>query len=485
MPKWFQQACCDQHSNLVHFKAEKPSGLDRIETSRGNFPTQKLRLLCNLVHTTITATTDQAPAGVSNTPKQLPNYPGKTQPVHRVGSGFVALLLYPFRLHLVPCKSVSTNFEPTMNRERLIHVDVKFIQIAIFCTCLLSRTSARGDNVDDYVRSAMNSRHIPGLSLAVIHESRIVKAQGYGLAHVEFSVPATGDTVYQIASITKTFTAAAVMILVEEGKLKLDEQITVYLPSLPPSWSAVTVRHLLNHTSGLKNLRDLPELSRLYFERAVIDTISAEAVLKQLSEFPLQTQPGDKWSYNSTGYFLVKMIIEKLTAVPFEQFLQRRIFQPLEMTCTRFGDSTDVITNCNSMAYLWKTNKLSNVPVFFPAWMYTATGLNSTVLDLAKWDSALENGKLLKQASLTEMFTASTFSTGKSTKYGLGWYVQEYRGHRTVAHGGGDNTYLLRFPDDKLTVIVLCNLFGADASSLAHEIASFFLPQKATDKKLP
>src|SRR5436309_1285606 len=201
---------------------------------------------------------------------------------------------------------------------------------------LFANVPALADGVDDYVRSEMKKRRLPAVAVVVIREGKVVKEKAYGLANVELNVNADEDTLFQIASTTKAFTATAIMSLVEEGKFSLDERVRKLLPGLPLSWNGVTVRHLLTHTSGL------PDVVLGEDSDEVIAQTRPEA-LRKLARMPLRNRPGAKWAYNQTGYVLLGMIIEKVSGLSFEEFMARRFFRPLGMTETRFGDDRAVV----------------------------------------------------------------------------------------------------------------------------------------------
>jgi D-alanyl-D-alanine carboxypeptidase len=181
--------------------------------------------------------------------------------------------------------------------------------------------AARADKVDAFIRGRMASDHVPGVSVAVVRNGKVVLARGYGLANVELAVPATPDTVYQLASVTKQFTATAVMMLVEAGKIGLDDKITKYLDGLPTAWGDVRIRQLLSHTSGIKSYTSVPD----FFKTARKD-YAKEEILKLVADAPLDFPPGERWSYSNTGYFLLGMLIEKVTGKAYGAFLHERIF---------------------------------------------------------------------------------------------------------------------------------------------------------------
>ncbi|MBI3463813.1 MAG: serine hydrolase [Planctomycetes bacterium] len=331
-----------------------------------------------------------------------------------------------------------------------------------------------GKKVDEYVEAEMAKRHIPGLSLAVVQNGEVVLAKGKGHANVELSVPAGADTVYQVGSITKQFTATCTMMLAEEGMLSLDDPISQHIADTPDTWKGVTVRHLLNHTSGIKSYTNLPanmKLSRLDWTKGEI--------IKSVAEVPLEFEPGERWSYNNTGYFLLGTIIEKVSGKSYAEFLSERILTPLEMTATRVNDMREIIEN-RAAGYTWQSGVLKNGDYTSMTWPFTAGAIVSSVSDLAKWDAALYTEKLLPRSALERMWTPTTLANGKTAPYGFGWVVGNYRGHKLIGHSGGIPGFssdIARLVDDKLTVIVLANLDKADPASIAREAAAFYLPE--------
>ena len=338
-------------------------------------------------------------------------------------------------------------------------------------------TAGNAAAVDSFVRAQMDRLHIPGLSLAVVKDGQVVCSKAYGLADVELSVPVTADTVFQIQSITKTFTATAVMMLVEEGKLSLDDPVGKHLEHTPESWKPITLRHLLNHTSGIKDFINDPTASLR------ID-VSEQEVLEATAPRPLNFTPGQKYAYSNTGYHLLAMIIRKVTGQSYGDFLAERIFKPLGMDHTRVQDQSAIVPG-RAEGYLWRGGKLARGQYVAQSILsYGGGGILSTAADLAKWDAGLRSEKLLKAATLEQMFTPATLNDGKKSGYGLGWGVNSYEGHRYVQHSGGHVTgfqsFIRRYPDDGLTVIVLINLSGnADPGKIAARVAGMFDPRLA------
>jgi len=322
----------------------------------------------------------------------------------------------------------------------------------------------------------MKKQNIPGLALAVVHDGQVTSTKGFGLANIELNVPVTPTTVFQLQSITKTMTATAIMMLVEEGKLKLDDRITEYLDGLPDSWNDVTVRQLLSHTSGIKDFINEPTLNLR------LDATPAE-IVRSLAEKPLNFSPGEKFRYSNTGYQLLGMIIQRLSGQEWGEYCRQRIFEPLGMVDTRVIDLGDLIPN-RAAGYRVENGNLRNGGFVAPSILaYPGGGVRSTALDLAKWDAALYSEKLVKQSSIEQMFTPATLNDGSHAPYGLGWFLGDHDGHRFTMHTGshftGFGTVLLRYPADKLTVIALANQNRGNLVNIARGVAQRILTSDA------
>ena len=347
---------------------------------------------------------------------------------------------------------------------------------------------ARGDEVDDYVLAQMRARHIPAAAVLVARDGRVVKRKAYGLANVELNVPAGDETLFNLASLTKTFTAVAVMSLAEEGKFSLDDRVRKLLPGLPAAWDGVRVRQLLSHTSGLPDVSLGEDTDALIAE-------TRPAALRKLARMRPPSRPGARWSYNQTNYVLLGMLVEKFSGLGFEEFMARRFFRPLGMTRTAFGDDRAVVQGRASMytRYERQTDKGPSAEGLWthrnvlPSYLHPAAGLNTSVVDLAKWDAALSEGRILKATSLEEMWRAARLRDGRVFRlegtlgYGLGWLVDDRVGHRAVGHSGGDAVSYIRFLDDGLSIAVLTNCQGADPDSLVYGIAALYVPALGRD----
>ena len=339
----------------------------------------------------------------------------------------------------------------------------------------VARTQQR-DRVDDYVERAIARQHIPGLSLVVVQRGAVIKSRGYGLANIEHGARATPTTVYELASTTKPFVAVAVLLLAQDGKLGLDDPISRYIDSVPSTWHAVTIRHLLTHTSGIKDY--LADLRHDFPHDTPADTI-ARTVLRAPPNFA----PGTKWSYSNSGFVLLGLVVRRVSGETWDVFLSHRVFEPLGMRATRH-DTPDEIVPERAAGYVW----------YGPAGMHNGDylkylttnhgdrGLLSTALDLARFDAALTGHRLLSSAMRAAMWGPAILPDGSSAGYGLGWFVESIRGHRHVHHPGGapgTAAVLSRYPDDSLTIIVLTNGGAAYPQAIDLGIARLYIPDLA------
>lgn len=344
-------------------------------------------------------------------------------------------------------------------------------------------TAAQIRAIDQLVKSEMTRQRIPGLEVGVYSRGRVLLAKGYGLADVELDVPVTPETLMQSGSVGKQFVSAAIMMLVEEHKLALDDSITKYFPDAPASWKPVLIKNLLSHTSGLSEYESDertgpkgPFYLRLDF--------TEDQLLKKIYALPIEWAPGAKWAYRNTNYVVLGILIHKITGERYDQFLHDRIFEPLEMTSTRLISDRDIIKNRSSGYEIDDAGQLKNQEWVSPTFNSTADGaLYFNVLDLAKWDAALYTTRLLKQASLDRIWTVYPLNDGKPNPghYGFGWVITQFHGHKLIEHGGawqGFTCDISRYPDDSLSVVVLTNLDAGHSSPdvIAHVVAGLVEP---------
>ena len=328
--------------------------------------------------------------------------------------------------------------------------------------------------VSEYVKAEMQRQHIPGLSLLVVKDSKIIRAEGFGLANVELQVSVKPETIFQSGSVGKQFTATAVMMLVEEGKIGLDDPLTKYFTDAPASWKDVTVRELLSHTAGFGDYPKDFDLRKDWTE---------DEELKLIESIPLAYPPGTKWEYSNFGYVTLGILIHRVTGEFYGDFLQQRIFQPLGMQSTRIISEADIVPN-RSAGYRLVNGKLKNQEWVSPVVNTTADGsLYFSILDLAKWDAALYTEKLLKRSSLDLMWTPVKLKNGQPNQgdYGFGWVIEQRAGHRCINHDGswqGFETAIARYVDDQLTVVALANLADSEPGKIARHVAEMYLADK-------
>lgn len=327
--------------------------------------------------------------------------------------------------------------------------------------------------VDDYIKAEQQKQRIPGISLAVVKNGKIILAKGYGVANLEHQVPVKPETIFQSGSVGKQFTATAVMMLVEEGKISLEDKISKYFTDSPAAWQNITVRHLLTHTSGTTDYPNDFDFRRDYTE---------DEMLKRAEAIPLAFQPGEKWSYSNLGYVVLGILIHRVSGKFYGDFLQERVFKPLGMTTVRIISEADIVPN-RAAGYTLVKGEWKNQGWVSPTLNTTADGaLYLTVYDMAKWDAALYTEKLLPKASLGQMWTPVKLNDGKTHSYGFGWGFAEVRGHHIIEHAGawqGFKSHIARYVDDKLTVIVFANLAQANPGKIAHGVAAIYNPELA------
>jgi CubicO group peptidase (beta-lactamase class C family) len=313
----------------------------------------------------------------------------------------------------------------------------------------------------------MQRQRLPGVSVAVVKEGKVVKAEGYGLGNAELKIRATPETVYQIGSVSKQLIAAGIMLLVQDGKLSLDDKVSKYLAGTPETWQAITVHHLLTHTSGILN--EPPGFDPF-------KTQNDADVVRTAYSAPLLFSPGEKWQYSNTGYFALADIIRAVSGEPWGAFLHKRLFQPLDMNSTRTTTAIEIVPN-RADGYGWRDGTLHNAGVLLA--LRPSGAFLSTVLDLAKWDAALYSDRLFSAARRDQMWTPVTLNSGASYAYGFGWQIDDVTGHKRVHHSGtmpGFRATIQRYVDDKLTIIVLVNTDNADPGSIARGIAATYIP---------
>jgi CubicO group peptidase (beta-lactamase class C family) len=358
------------------------------------------------------------------------------------------------------------------------------ITLAAAAPALPAQRSDREDLAKkiDAVMSEVYKPGQPGAAIIVRKNGETIFRKGYGMADLELGVLVAPDMVFRLGSITKQFTAVAVLSLAEQGKLGLQDEITKFLPDYPNQGRKITVEHLLTHTSGIQSYTDMPEWLPLWRK---------DFTLKELIDLfknkPMQFEPGDRWAYNNSGYILLGAIIEKVTGESYEQFVDGHIFKPLGMKGSYYGSTERVIPR-RIPGYQLGKGGFVNAPYLSMTQPFAAGSLLSTVDDLAVWSDAVFSGKLVKKEWIDKAFTPYKLKTGESTGYGYGWFAADFGGHRSIEHGGGINgftTYEMTLPEDRIFLAVLTNsaIEGRDPEPRAVKIAWLTLGLPAPEKK--
>jgi D-alanyl-D-alanine carboxypeptidase len=336
----------------------------------------------------------------------------------------------------------------------------------------------RLQTADDFLKSLYPDGG-PGVAVLVQKDGQVLLRKGYGMANIELGVPIEADMVFRIGSITKQFTSAAVFMLIEQGKLNLDDPIEKFLPDYPTHGHTITVQHLLNHTSGIKSYTAMPE-----FWKDQAKAFSLTELVDFFKNQPMDFAPGTRWSYNNSGYVLLGAIIEKAAGVEYGAFLQKNIFEPLDMANTYFDNPTRIIPRRVS-GYSKEPGGLVNaayISMFSP---HAAGALASTVDDLARWNAALDAYVLLRPETLQRAWLPCTLADGSSITYACGWAVGEWAGWQWVEHGGGINGFschALRIAAEDVFVVVLTN---SDSPNRFPDEVAVRLAGYATGKPFP
>ena len=333
-------------------------------------------------------------------------------------------------------------------------------------------------SIDAFVAGEMARQHVPGVAVGIYTNGAITRVKGYGLANIELAVPVKPATIFQSGSMGKQFTSAAIMMLVEEGKVGLDDSLPKYFPDAPSTWRGITIRHLLSHTSGLADYASDSNTAPGGPINLRAD-YTEEQLVKIIESFPIEFAPGEKWEYCNSNYLLLGAVIRKATGKFYGDFLQERIFRPLGMTSTRIISESDIIPN-RASGYELVNGEIKNQGWVSPSLNTTANGaLYFNVLDLAKWDAALYGDRLLRKSSFDQLWSVAKLSNGQPNPahYGFGWFIDTINGHRVIEHSGtwqGFRTYIARYVNDRVTVVVLTNLGESEPAKIAHGIAGLY-----------
>lgn len=341
--------------------------------------------------------------------------------------------------------------------------------VLVLFTLTALQPLARADAIDAIVTAEMQRQHSPGIAVAVVRNGAAIKVRGYGLANLEHRAPVTAATFFQTASVGKAFTAALVLLLVREGTIDLDAPVSTYLPDAPPAWAGVTVRRLLNHTSGLVRTDPAIDLHKDYSEAEL---------LASAYRLPLQAPPGQRHVYSNLGYQVLGILCSRVGGRFWGEQMREKLFAPLGMTA-RVISEQDIVPG-RAAGYLRWDGRFENQRWVAPGQNTTADGsLYVSARDMALWSGALQGPRLLSAAEKQSLWQPTPLPDGQVADYGLGWALFSVAGHRQVRHRGdwqGFTTHILHLPEDRLTISVLMNRANAQPHVIADRIAAHFIP---------
>lgn len=387
---------------------------------------------------------------------------------------------------------------------KLITRSFRIVLLPLVLLGFVGRSGASGFHEDEIAkvisRTAGDDSHAPGLAVMVRKKGRIIFERGYGVRDLRFKIANDASTNFRLASCTKQFTAMAIMLLVHDGKLRYDESLTDVFPDFPAYGKQITIRNLLNHTSGLPDYEDLMDQAQAAHGAPPLwsetHQIHDAEVLKLLeAQTHGKFAPGTQWSYSNSGYVVLGLIVAKVSGQPFDEFLRDRIFKPLKMDHTlAFINGKNEVAN-RAYGHTKSGDAFEQTDQSSTSATLGDGGVYSNLEDLARWDDALAHHTLLSAAEMQPALTASKLPdgslphwsgdpgdtdplAGKPVAYGFGWYLDPHRGHQRMWHYGdtvGFKSAMERFPNDQLTVVVLANRSDIDAPALTLQIADLFL----------
>jgi CubicO group peptidase (beta-lactamase class C family) len=353
---------------------------------------------------------------------------------------------------------------------------LRVFQLGVLLVALVTARPVVGQQrgleaAQQYVRTEMQRQHIPGMSVGILRDGRVLLKQSYGYANLELHVPAGDSTVYQSGSLGKQFTAALVAMLAEQGRLDLNDTIVKWFPEGDRVWRGVTVRQLLTHTSGVAEYTD----STFDYRRDYTE----DQLVRFAASRPLDFPPGDHWAYSNTGYLLLGVLIHRLTGRFYGDLLQSLIFAPLKMATTRIISESDIVFN-RAAGYRLVKGHVRNQDWVAPSLNTTADGsLYLSINDLMRWASSLDQRRIPDARVLELAWAPVRLNDGGRYPYGFGWDLMPQRGHPRIGHTGswqGFKTAIYRYPEYRLTVIALANLAEADPGAIAEGIAGLLEP---------
>jgi CubicO group peptidase (beta-lactamase class C family) len=363
------------------------------------------------------------------------------------------------------------------------HLEVRFLMAVAM---VASPVAAQGQSVEervDAIFAEFDTPHTPGCAMAAMRDGAVRYQRGYGMANLEYGIPITPSSVFHVASVSKQFTAMAVALLVAEGRVSWDDDIRTYVPEVPDFGAQITLRHLVTHTSGIRDQWSLLSMAGWRWEA---DVVRQEDVLDLTSrQTALNFPVGSEYLYSNTGFTLLAVVVERVTGQTLREFTQERIYDPLGMPATHFHDDHEMIVKNRAYAYKRAGDGIEGLKISIPDFdVVGATSLFTTVEDMARWDRNFYTARVGGQESLDDLHRREVLVSGDTIAYAGGLVHGRYRGLATVGHGGADAGYrsnYLRFPDQRFSVVVLCNFPWSNPGALAQRIADVYLEDAFTE----
>ena len=366
---------------------------------------------------------------------------------------------------------LSSNEQTTFRNNKIMKKSIylKYLLVAITVLSLNFQSISYAQNLTkiDSLLQEKYPDNAPGATFLISKNGSVIYKKAFGLANLELNVPMKTENVFKIGSMTKQFTAISILMLIEQGKLNLDDEITKFIPDYPTNGNKITIHHLLTHTSGIKDYTRVKGLNAI----AQKDLTPLELIDFSKNE-PIDFVPGEKYKYNNSGYVILGYIIEKVTGQPYANFVEEQIFNKLEMTASQYASQREVIKN-RASGYQKKDSYINRMD-FSLTLAYSGGALMSTVDDMFKWQEAIKNNLLISKETTEKAFTHYTLNNGEQTNYGYGWHIKTINNNRTFEHGGsvwGFKSMGVYFPDLDIYVIGLTNCLCNSPTKLTREIA--------------
>jgi CubicO group peptidase (beta-lactamase class C family) len=340
---------------------------------------------------------------------------------------------------------------------------------SVLCIAASAAPRDTSMNIDRLVSAEMSRQRVPGMAVAVVRKGEPVVAKGYGFANLEHQIPVTPHSIFQSGSVGKQFTAAAIMLLEEQGKLRLDEKIARYLPRTNARWGSITVRHLLTHTSGIPEYEGEVDDRRDYSERQLTELVGL---------LPRRSPPGQAFEYSNSGYLLLGVIIHTVTGKFHADYIRENVFEPLGMETARIVSDADIVPN-RVAGYRMSKGRILNQEWVSPTFTQTADGcFHLSLNDLLAWDRGVQTRALLKPDSWSQIFTPVALNGGRTHPYGFAWEIVRKDGRTVHRHDGsfqGFEAIVTRYLPDEVTIIALANLADADLARITDDIAELVM----------